>query len=170
MFPMKQEEPVPGQESWSFMGKVNISPHEVTSYEGVPGGVIVQPDKQVIHSYICKKWVRAIVHLFVGPGGDDVLCADGPLGQIEVGNELVLLCGGHPEDFFPDQRSSHRTVWSRKPKFAVATMVAHEVALTMAGPVVEDGGPVFPVVNPTKRKLWTYRRGGQDNILTCSSS
>lgn len=166
--PKQQKEPVPRQKAWGLMGKVYVGPHTTIFQESISGGVVMQPHKQIVDIDICEHRIGAIVHLLVSSGGNNVVWADGTLGQVEVGDELVLLSCGHPEDLLSDHVASNGAVWSCVAKPALTAVVAHEITLALACPVVEDNGPVFSVIDARERELGTHRGVGEDYILAQS--
>lgn len=152
------------------MSKVYVLPHNFPFKESIPGGVVMQPHEEVINTDIGKERVRAIVHLLVRAGSNDKLLAGGVLGQVEIGNELVFLCRGQLEELLSNHRTPFSAVGASVAKLALTAIIAHEVALTLAGPVVEDHGPVFSVIYAGKRELGTHQGVGDDHILASSSA
>lgn len=167
-FPKQQEEPMPRQKARSLMGKVYVGPHTTIFQESIPGGVVMQPHKQIVAIDICEHRIGAIVHLLVSAGGNNIVWAGGTLGQVEVGDKLVLLSRGHPEDLLSYHVASNGAVCSCVAKPALTAIVAHEVTLASACPVVEDNRPVFSIINARERELGTYWGVGGHYILAHS--
>lgn len=100
ILPVEQVDAVPRQERRRLVGEVDVRPHVPRPpQEGVPGHVVVHPDEQVVGVDVGEHGVLTVfAHLLPCCRGDHIVRADGVLGQVEVGDELLLLGGGQGHD------------------------------------------------------------------------
>lgn len=140
VLPVEQEDAVPRQKSWRFVGEVDVSPHiSSPSQEGIPGHVVVHPHKQVIGVDVREHGVLTIfTHLCSCCCGDHIVTADGVLGQVEIRDEPLLLSVRQGQDVPAHWFSVFGTVWAPVTKPAVPTVKASIVSSAATRPVEES--------------------------------
>lgn len=96
VLPVEQVDAVPWQEGRRLVGEVDVRPNVARPpQQGIPGHVVVHPHEEVIGVDVGEHGVLSVLaHLAPPRCGDHVVPADGVLGQVEVGDELLLLGGG----------------------------------------------------------------------------
>lgn len=171
MFPMQQVNAMPGGERRGPVTKVHVSPHIPRStQQRIPGHIVMQPHKHIIHGNIGKQGVGAVLHLPVGPRRYNVVLADGLLGQVQIRYQLVSLSSGQVKNVPPQRLSSLVAVLPKVAKLTVRAVKPHKVAGTLTGPVVENQGPLLAVVQAREGVLGSIGLFRDHHILAETSA
>lgn len=123
------------------------------------------PHKHIIHRRVYEHWVGAVLHLLVCPSGHNIVPADCLLGQVQVRHKSDPLGPGQVKYVSPERLSSLIAVHPKVAKLTVRTVETHVVPCALASPIVENHGPLLPVVQPGEGVLRPVRQVRHLHIL-----